>query len=185
MRNAATATLMLASFWAAPAGRAHELQVGRSESNRIIMHIVGGQPFDLEESPFEGFDGFAASDPGFVALPVDVPADGIFALPETSNLEFELLAADAHIQVWNDTGTAPMVVGERFSMGMPLFHIHPIWHSPDGIPDEAYSLQVRLHDISGQLASSDAYSLLFSPIPEPGAATLILMLGAVALRRRG
>lgn len=163
---------------------AHELQVGRNEFNQIIMHIEGGQPFDLDESPFPGFEGFAASDPGFVALPVDNPGEGIFALPSTADLEFELLAADAHIQVWNDTGTAPMLVGERFTMGQPLFHIHPIWHSPDGSPGEEYGIQVRLHDLSGQLAASDAYSILFTPVPEPTAAA-VLLLGGFLMRRRG
>ncbi len=163
---------------------AHELQVGRNETNQIIMHIEGGQPFDLEESPFPGFDGFAASDPGFVALPVDNPGEGIFALPSSADLEFELLAADAHIQVWNDTGSAPMLIGERFTMGQPLFHIHPIWHSPDGTPGEEYGIQVRLHDLSGQLAASNAYTILFSPVPEPTAATMLL-IGGIFLRRRG
>ena len=162
---------------------AHELQVGRNESNQIIMHIEGGQPFDLEESPFPGFDGFAASDPGFVALPVDNPGEGIFALPSTADLEFELLGADAHIQVWNDTGTAPMLVGERFTMGQPLFHIHPIWHSPDGTPGEEYGIHVRLHDLSGQLTASDAYTILFTPVPEPTTAAMLLV-GAMAWRRR-
>lgn len=177
--------LHISGVWAmALSAQAHELRVGRNESDQIIMHIEGGQPFDLEESPFPGFDGFAASDPGFVALPVDNPGEGIFALPSNADLEFELLGADAQIQVWNDTGTAPMLVGERFTMGQPLFHIHPIWHSPDGMPGEEYGIQIRLHDISGQLAASDAYTLLFTPVPEPTPAAGLLLLGAIAGRRR-
>ena len=53
--------LHISGVWAmALSAQAHELRVGRNESDQIIMHIEGGQPFDLEESPFPGFDGFAA-----------------------------------------------------------------------------------------------------------------------------
>src|SRR5262245_3764588 len=113
-------------------GQAHELLVGRSSSDQILLHIEGEMPFDLGESPFPGFDGFAAADPGWVATDEDLPAEGLFMLPPGSDLEFILLAATPHIRVWNDRGTAPMEIGETFHIGQPLFHSHPIWQSVDG-----------------------------------------------------
>src|ERR1051326_8512371 len=52
---------------------AHELLVGRSGANQIVMHILVPMPFDLEPSPSPGFDGYAAADPGFVSLGADQP----------------------------------------------------------------------------------------------------------------
>lgn len=175
-------SLALAGFVSSAA--AHELLVGRDAANRIVMHS-DAEPFPLDESPFPGFDGFAASDPGFVALGADRPTENIFALPGTADLEFTLIADEPHIQVWNDTGTAPMEIGESFTMGQPLFHVHPIWHSPDGTPGETYTLHIRLHDLSGQLSDSASYPIAFTPVPEPTAAAgLVLAALTVICRRR-
>jgi hypothetical protein len=86
-------------------------------------------------------------------------------LPPGSDLEFVLLDATPHIQVWNDRGTAPMEIGETYHIGQPLFHSHPIWHSLDGVAGETYSLTVRLRDRNGLLLQSDEYVIEFEVIP--------------------
>lgn len=147
------------------AGWAHELLVGRTAANQILLHIEGETPFELGESNFPGFDGYAAADPGWVATDEDLPEEGMFMLPPACDLEFVLLDATPHIQVWNDTGTAPMQIGEAFHIGQPLFHSHPIWHSPDGVPGELYTLTVRLRDRAGLLSQSDIALIEFEVIP--------------------
>lgn len=159
------ATSMLASIGSLPSAEAHELLVGRSASNQILLHIEGEPPFDLGESTFPGFDGFAEADPGWVATTEDLPDEGLFLLPPSSDLEFVLLASTEHIRVWNDRGSAPMQIGETYHIGQPLFHNHPIWQSLDGVPGEVYSLTVRLRDRNGVLTDSGDYVLEFEVTP--------------------
>lgn len=182
LRACASQVLVLASL--TTAAFAHELQVGRTASNQIVMNILGGQPFDLEESPFPGFDGFAASDPGFVAIVEDDPNTGTLVLPTSSFLKFTLVGIDAGIQIWNDSGSAPMNVGETYTLGQPLFHVHPIWHSPAGIPGNLYDIQIQLFDQTGVLSASPVYTFVFTPVPEPGSLSLLLAPALVILRRR-
>jgi hypothetical protein len=147
------------------AGWAHELLVGRSSTDQILLHIQGDMPFDLGESPFPGFDGFAEAEPGWVATTEDLPDEGLFLLPGGSDLEFVLIASTEHIRVWNDTGTAPMQIGETYHIGQPLFHNHPIWQSLDGVPGEVYSLTVQLRDRNALLSESEYYVLEFEVTP--------------------
>ncbi len=175
---AACATLL------SSAAVAHELQVGRTSDNQLALHMDGGPPFFLPQSQFRGFDGYAAAEPGFVSNEDVDPDNNFFPLLAGVDLEFELVAAEPHIQVWNDTGSAPMIVGERYTIGGQLFHNHPIWHSPDGTPNVEYTLQIRLVDLSGQLSDSPVYSIGFIPTPEPAAGLLLVLGAAWALRRR-
>src|SRR5262245_41215488 len=120
--------LAFAGFASEPA-RAHELLIGRSDTDQIVLHIEGDMPFFLPESIFPGLDGFAAANPGFVSTDEDLPDEGLFIMPGTCDLEFILLAATEHIRVWNDHGSAPMTIGETYHIGQPLFHNHPVWQS--------------------------------------------------------
>ena len=156
--------LALATLVSAPSS-AHELLVGRSAGNQILLILEGEIPYELGESTFPGFDGYAEADPGWVATDEDLPAQGLFMLPPTCDIEFVLLDGTPHIQVWNDTGTAPMQIGETFHIGQPLFHSHPIWQSPDGVPNEIYSLTIRLRDSNGVLTQSVEHVIPFEVIP--------------------
>ncbi len=162
---------------------AHELLVSRTPENALRMEMINGPIYHLEPSEFPEFPGFVSFDPGFVALAVDDPGTDRFRLPDASDIEFVLIGAEPHIQVWNDTGTAPMLIGETFSIGAPLFHAHPVWHSPDGTPGEHYHLQIQLRDRAGLVADSPVYTVGFEPVPEPASLALLLIGGALAGRR--
>lgn len=176
------ATVVL--FGAGSLAPAHELLVGRNAANQVVMHLVGGPVYDLPLSPFPGIVGFAAADPGFVANGDDNPGEDIFIMPPTSDIEFVLISADPHIAVWNDTGSAPMNIGQVYHIGSGIFHNHPVWQSPDGTPNTVYALAIQLRDRTGQLSDSVVYSIGFRPVPEPGVAALLLAGAAVAARRR-
>lgn len=185
MFRALSALSLAASL--APAVLAHDLELGVSSTNQLVMHVLVEQPFDLPVSEFSGFPGYAAADPGFFNAPADDPNNDLFMLPPTADLEFILIASGPHIQIWNDTGSAPMQIGEHYTIGSPFFHVHPLYHSPAGIEGEIYSLQIQIIDLSGQLAASDIYTMTFTPVPEPATSTLLGTLGlglALRLRRR-
>jgi len=163
---------------------AHELQVGRNNSNQVAMNILGGQPFEIRESELPGFDGFAAVDPGFVSLLEDDPNTGLFLLPQTSFIKFTLLGIDPGLQIWNDTGTAPMNVGETYTVGIPLFHTHPVWHIPSGAPGNVYAAQIQLFDQSGILSPGPIYTLTFAAVPEPATISLVMLAALTAAYRQ-
>lgn len=163
----------------------HELLVSMSANNAIQVELINGPVYELPASEFPEFPGFVDFDPGFVALPVDDPATGRFELPAGSDIEFLLVGADDHIQVWNDTGTAPMNIGDTFSIGVPQFHSHPTWHSPDGTPGEQYNLFIQLRDRNGLVANSPVTTVGFMPVPEPSSLALMVLAGtAIAFSRR-
>lgn len=163
-----------------PFTSAHELLIGRVD-NQLAMHFQD-EAFELPESEIPGFPGFADVNPGFVALPSDLP--DLSTLPAGADLEWTLLSIDPGILVLNDTGTGYLNVGETYNIGMPVFHVHPLWHNPAGVPGEVYSLSLRLHDRAGLLTDSEAYTIEFTPIPEPAGAALLLLGAGIIARRR-
>ena len=162
---------------------AHQLLVGRNGANRIVMELDDGPVYDLGPSFIPGIDGFADAEPGFVGNGDDFPAEDFFMIPPTADIEFVLISAEPHIAVWNDTGSAHMLVGETYHVGVGFFHNHPVWHSPDGTPGEVYELEILLRDRAGLLSDSEVYAIGFRPVPEPGMA-LMLLVGAAAVARR-
>jgi hypothetical protein len=163
-----------------PFSVAHELLVGQVDG-QIVMHFEE-EPFELVESEIPGFPGFADVNPGFVALSSQMP--DLSPLPSGADLEWELLGHMPQILVLNDAGTAYMNVGDTFHIGTPIFHSHPLWHSPNGVPGEVYTLSLRLHDLAGLLTDSEEYTIAFTPIPEPSGLCLFLLAAAARMFRR-
>ena len=163
---------------------AHQLLVGRNSQNQIVLILDDGPTYDLPLSSLPGFPGFADAEPGFVGNGDDMPADDFFSLPIAADLEFQLVSAQPHIQVWNDTGTAPMTPGQVYHLGMGQFHNHPVWHSPDGTPNEVYSLTIQVRDRTGLLSNSANSTIGFRPVPEPATVGLLVRGAAILARRR-
>jgi hypothetical protein len=154
--------LALAAILTATPALAHDvLDIARSSTGQLRVHHHIPMPMMLPESFIVGFDGWANVEPGFQTLAEDDPGHGLFTLSPSCHLEFELLSVDPGLIVWNDTGTAAMAVGERFELGIPFFHVHAIWHLPTTTGPGVYSATVRIHDTTGQHASSAPLTLSF------------------------
>lgn len=165
------------------AASAHDtIQVGRSAAGQMVGHLHFDDAFlYLPESVFPGFEGFAAPDPGWEAVHEDHPDEDLFMLPHSADIAAVLLASDAEMGVWN--GSAFVGVGESLLLGHPAFHIHPIWNAfPSAQVGGTYEMTFMLTDLSGQFTDSDPFTLVFSPIPEPSGA--VLLLAAALMRRR-
>jgi hypothetical protein len=66
------------------------------------------------------------------------------------------------MEVWNDTGSGYLGIGESFYIGPAPFDTHPIWNLLGGSPGTAYSLTLRLHDLNGVYPDSAPVILRFT-----------------------
>ena len=73
------------------------------------------------------------------------------------------MAKDPGMEVWNDTGSGFMGIGESYFIGPPPFDNHPIWNLLGGSPGSAYSLTLRFHDSNGVYPDSAPVILSFTP----------------------
>lgn len=160
--NTYRAALLAAAVVVASPALAHDvLDIARSSTGQLRVHHHIPMPMMLPESFIAGFDGWANVEPGFQTLAEDDPGHGLFMLSPACHLEFELLSVDAGLIVWNDTGAAPMSVGERFDLGSPFFHVHAIWNIPPATGPGVYSATVRIHDTAGLYTPSAPVTLSF------------------------
>ena len=152
-------------FFASPTRAENEIQIGRSPTGQLKVQVSFVQPLGLEVSTIPGFPGFATGDVGFHSVAADDASEDFLELSPLADLRFILLAKDAGMEVWNDTGSAPMRVGESFYIGPAFFDTHPIWDIVSGIPGQAYSLTLGIHDVNGIHADSEPLVLQFTPTP--------------------
>ena len=141
------------------------MQIGRSASGQLKVKVEFIQPLGLEVSTIPGFPGYATGDVGFHSAAPDEPADDFFELSPLADIRFILLAKEPGMEVWNDTGSAPMRLGESFYMGTAAFDTHPIWDIVSGIPGQTYSLTLGIHDVNGVHLDSEPLVLQFTPTP--------------------
>lgn len=139
------------------------IDVGRNAAGKLLAIIEVPQPLPIPNSPFPGIEGYATADVGFSSVEHDHPAEGLFALPPTANVEFVLLGAEHDLLVFN--GLTPMMVGEAGLLGTPFFDVHPVYNIDHGGPGTTKSLQFVLRDLSGQFAESDPFTLSFVATP--------------------
>ncbi len=76
------------------------------------------------------------------------------------------------MEVWNDTGSGYMGIGESYYIGVSPFDNHPIWDLVGGSPGIAYSLTLRFHDLSGIYPDSAPLILSFTQAITPVALAL-------------
>ena len=164
--------LTLASLVAAdlsPARAEEEIIVGRSAAGQIKVAIDFPQPVELPVSIFPGISGYATGEMGVHSTLLDEPANDFFQLSVAADFRFVLLAKDPGMEVWNDTGSGFMGIGESFFIGTAPFDTHPIWNIVSGAPGNAYSLTLKLRDLNGVYSDSDPFELSFTPLQVPGA----------------
>jgi hypothetical protein len=140
----------------------NEFHVGRSAAGQLKPEIGFAQPLELEPSIIPGITGYATGLVGLHSTELDDPDDDFFKLSTECNLRLVLLAKDAGMEVWNDTGSGFLAIGASFYVGVPPFDTHPIWNLVTNSPGIAYSLTLKLHDVNGVHQDSEPFNLSFT-----------------------
>lgn len=160
--------LIVATFVATPAplvlADETEILVGHSAAGQLKVDPGFTQPLELEVSIFPGISGYATGLLGMHSSDLDEPGNDFFKLSTAANLRFILLAKDPGMEVWNETGSGYMGIGETFLVGQPPFDTHPIWNLVAGPPGTAYSLTLKLRDLNGVYQESAPFLLSFTPV---------------------
>jgi hypothetical protein len=143
---------------------AEGILVGRSVAGQLKVDVEFLQPFQLEVSVFPGISGYATGEMGVHSTILDDPTNDFFQLSTPGDFRFVLLAKDPGMEVWNDTGSGYMGIGESFFIGQAPFDTHPVWNIVNGTPGNAYSLTLKLHDLNGIYSDSAPFVLSFTPI---------------------
>ena len=159
--------LLLGLWWCSstsPLLAEQEILAGRSAAGQLKIAIDFDQPIALPRSIFPGISGYATGELGLHSTILDEPANDFYQLSPAADFRFILLAKDAGMEVWNDTGSGYMGIGESFYVGPAPFDTHPIWNIVSGIPGNSYSLTLKLHDLNGVYSDSTPFVLTFTPI---------------------
>src|SRR5689334_5111755 len=165
------AGLSLAGFIALmvwPARAEEEIIVGRSAAGQIKVDVGFTPPLELPVSVFPGISGYATGELGVHSILLDDPGHDFFQLSTAADFRFLLLAKDPGMEVWNDTGSGYMGVGETFFIGPAPFDTHPIWNLVTWLPARPYSLTLMVRDLNGVYSDSAPFVLSFTPVPAAG-----------------
>jgi hypothetical protein len=144
-----------------------EILVGRTAAGQLTVEIGFVQPLPLSPSVYPGITGYATGDVGLHSTMLDDPASDFFQLSTAADFRFILLAKDPGMEVWNDTGSGYLGIGESFYIGPAPFDTHPVWNLVGGSPGTAYSLTLRLHDLNGVYPNSAPVILRFTQAITP------------------
>jgi hypothetical protein len=165
LRNIVCLTLAMVVELCVVRGLAEEeILAGRSAGGQLKVNIDFIQPLVLEASVFPGISGYATGELGFHSTILDDATNDFFQLSTAADFRFILLAKDAGMEVWNDTGSGYMGTNDTFFIGPAPFDTHPIWNIVNGTPGNAYSLILKLHDVNGIYPDSLPFTLSFTPV---------------------
>jgi hypothetical protein len=159
--------LVLSSALQTVAQEETEILVGRSSAAKLVVDTDFPQPVELPPSVFPTISGYVTSFMGIHSTILDDVTNDFFQLSPAADVQFILLAKDPGMEVWNDSGSAFMNVGETFAIGSAPFDTHPLWNLVTGVVGNAYSLSLKLHDLNGIYSDSDPFTLSFTPEPPP------------------
>jgi hypothetical protein len=159
---------ILAVFIACSASQvsAHEeevIVVGQNAAGEIVVDSDFTQPAELSVSIFPGISGYATGEIGVHSTVFDDPTNDFFQLSAAGDFRFILVAKDPGMEVWNDTASGYLGVGELFFVGQAPFDTHPIWNIVNGTPGNPYSLTLKFHDLNGIYSDSAPFVLSFTP----------------------
>lgn len=156
---------LAAALWITKAA-AHEeaIEVGHNSAGKIVVRLDFPQPIELAPSVFPGISGYATGEFGIHSVVADDPAENIFQFVPEADFRFVLLNKDPGMEVWNDSGSAFMGIGDSFYVGVAPFDTHPVWNLVDGTNDGSHSLSLKIRDLKGVYLESDAFELSFTPL---------------------
>lgn len=160
--------LVIATFIASRALAEDEILVGRTAVGQLKVDVGFMQPLELPASVFPGISGYATGELGLHSTLFDDPANDFFQLSPAADFRFILLAKDPGMEVWNDTGSGYLGIGESFYIGPAPFDTHPVWNLVTGTAGNVYSLTLLLHDLNGVYPDSAPFTLSFTPQVLPG-----------------
>jgi hypothetical protein len=140
-----------------------DVMIGHTADGRLAVLIEAPQPLPLPVSIFPGIPGWANAELGFHSAFKDFPEEDFFALPDTVDVRFMLVSADPGVRLLNDHGSAWMLPGETFELGIPFFDTHPLFNIPGGTPGNSFAVRIVIQDPSGQFTDSDVVTVTFSP----------------------
>jgi len=160
-----------------------DIVVGRTPEGQLAVEVPAEEFHELPPVSFS-LMGWANNEPGFMTLKADEPKEDYYTLEQGAVIHLELVSIDRALKVWN-VGFSSVLAepGQSFILGASEFDFHPTYHidlsDPAFDPErELYSATFRILD-SGETGytASEAFTLSFSPVPEP-ATFLLLALGA-------
>ena len=157
-------SLMLAVMISSAHAEENAIHVGRSAAGQLKFTVNFPLPLELLPSVFPGKPGYATGDLGIHAADEENATNDFFILTSTCDLRFVLVAKTPGMEVWNDTGTAHMAVGENFFIGPPFFDTHPLWNIVSGTTGNVYSVTLKLQDVNGVYADSAPFEFSFMPL---------------------
>jgi len=137
--------------------------IGRTASGRLKAIIEASQPLALPPSVFPGIPGWATGELGFHSAFADMPDEDLFVLPDTVDIQFVLVSTQPGVRLLNDHGSAWMLPGETFELGIPFFDAHPLFNIPGGHPGRSFGVTIVIRDPSGQFAESEEVTITFAP----------------------
>ncbi len=139
--------------------------------NGWVSQVPGFEPLAAEDQEFEGHGFFSWLDANY--------SHGI------PHVQLHVDHVDAGLQILNPDTLQPIST-ISFTEAFP--HTHFTYYVPasqSAAPGDIYTATLHLHDLNGNLADSQAFTLQFRIVPEP-ASLVLLGTGAVmvVLRRR-
>jgi hypothetical protein len=181
---------VLFSASAAFAQKAGDLNIGRTSAGQLAVAFDFSQILELPPI-LAVLSGWGDAEPGFFSIDVDLPADDFLMLDSGADIRYEVVSFDPAFQGWTQGFAAAFSnPGDQFVVGPPDFDEHPFLqiNSDDPLFDPGQSLWQatgRLIDVGiTGYQPSDAFTLTFSPVPEPCTATLLLLGSVLGSRRR-
>lgn len=142
---------------------AHDVvSIGHNSGGQLAFHFQQKEPAPLYLG-FRGVKGWAGANLGFESLFEDMPAEDLFVLPNSTDIQLVLDSADPNMHLFSLDGSGFLPIGGTYELGAPYFHLHPFWNLTAGEYGVTYQVQVSFIDTTGQFTPSDPVTILFAP----------------------
>ncbi len=159
------AAVVFGGAFPSPGWAEKEIIVGRDSLGQLKVRIEFTIPSILPVSIFPGIQGFATGEIGVHSAVSDEPGNDFYVVSPTADFRLILVAKEPGMEVWNDSGSGFMQVGDTFYVGPAPFDTHPLWNLLVDSPGVARSLTVKFRDLNGIYPESDPFVISFAAPP--------------------